>query len=444
MAATGHAWKLWPGTRKNKHLIMKIFVASILAAGTFIAGASLWSSLVSGVSENNLVASTNITLSAEIPLETRQLDLENRLGSVRIHGTNNSSGQWTWSLTVRARSQDEASRIAQSINCQHTQMGVRLALKVLFPHTFSNVSVESKFEVSVPSQASVKVSDAFGEVIASDLQGSLDAVGQNGEVSLRNIAGDVHARTSFAALQAENIGPAQLSNQNGEISVAQVQGPLEADTSFARLRAESIVGGARLHNQNGEILVRNIQGPLEARTSFSLLTAKNINGRATLGNQNGEIRAESLSSNADLTTSFAELNVKDVRGAVVLENQNGGIDASAISGTVKARTSFSALKVTGTSPSFDCHNQNGNIYIQATSPELASIQAQTSFGGLEIRIPASLKPAIVAKTSFGEVNSDFPIDLKLSAAGQSAEAESGTPQIWLKNQCGGIRIARQK
>ena len=253
---------------------MKTLVTSILAASTFSAGASLWSALISGFSGSDLTASTNITLSAEIPMETRQLEVENQFGSVDIHGINNNPGQWTWNLTVRAGSQDEASRIAQSIICQHSQMGPRLALKVVFPNTLSNASVESKWEVSVPSQASVKATDAFGEITASDLQGNLDAVGQNGEVSLRNIAGEVHAQTSFAALKAENIGRAWLSNQNGEISAVQVEGPLEAHTSFARVQAETIAGGARLHNQNGEILVRDVQGPLEARTSFSLLTAK--------------------------------------------------------------------------------------------------------------------------------------------------------------------------
>jgi hypothetical protein len=323
-------------------------------------------------------------------------------------------------------------------------MGARLALKVLFPNTLSNVSVESKFDVAVPSQASATVTDAFGEITASDLQGNLDVVGKNGDVSLRNIAGEVHAQTSFAAMKAENIGPARLSNRNGEISVAQVQGPLEADTRFARLQAETIAGRAQLNDQNGEILVRDVHGPLEARTSFSSLTVKNIAGSVTLGNQNGEIRAESLSSNADLTTSFAELNVKDVGGAAVLENRNGGIDASAISGTVRARTSFSSLKVSGPGPSFDCHNQNGDIYIQATSSALAFIQAETSFAGLEVRIPASLKPIVAAKTTFGDVDSDFPLSTRLTSEGRNAEAESGTPQIMLKDRNGGIRIAGQK
>lgn len=422
---------------------MKTFVAGILLAGTCIAGASLWSSLFSGFSDNDLTASTNITLSAEIPLETQQLIVANRWGSVHIHGTNNSPGQWSWALTVRAHSQDEAGRIAQSIICQHLQTGANLELKVLFPHMLSNVSVESGFDVSIPSPASVKVTDSFGQITISDLQGNLEAANQNGEVSLRNIAGEVRAQTSFAALKAENIGPARLSDQNGEISVAHVQGSLEADTSFAPLQAETIAGRTHLHDQNGEILVRNVQGPLDARTSFSPLTARNISGNVVLGNQNGEIGAESLSSNADLSTSFAELSVKNVGGDVTLENQNGGIDASAISGLVKARTSFSALNVTGPGTSFDCHNQNGSIYIHATSPDLASIRADTCFNSLELRIPASLKPVIVAKTSFGDISSDFPLNNRRSSDDQSAGADAGAPQIQLENQNGGIRIVGQ-
>jgi len=418
---------------------MKAFVAIVLAASPFIAGAALWSALVGGFSNHNLTASTNITLTAEIPLETRQLELENQFGSVHIRGTNNV-GQWTWNLTVRARSQEEAAKVAQAITCQHAQTGARLELKVLFPHSLSNVSVESQFEVSVPRQASVKATDAFGELTVSDLEGEVDAAGQNGEVSLRNLAGEVHAHTSFATLRAENLGPARLVNQNGEITVTQVHGPLTADTSFASLQVSQIAGAAHLHNQNGEILVRDVQGPLEARTSFSRLTARNITGNVVLGNQNGEIRAESLSSSADLSTSFAEMSVKGVGGSVVLENQNGGIEASAISGSVKARTSFSSLKVSAKGPAFECHNQNGEIYLQATSPALASIQADTSFSSLEVRIPAALKPVIVAKTTLGDVNSDFPFNSKA----ESAEREPGTPRIRLENQNGGIRIVGQK
>ena len=144
---TGRRGGSAPITSKKRNLIMKVLVASILAFSTLIAGASVWSSLVAGVSDNTLTASTNLTLSAEIPQETRQLDLENQLGYVRIQGTNHSPGQWTWNLTVRARSQEEVTRIAQAIQCQHSQSGTRLELKVLFPRTLSNVSVESKFDV---------------------------------------------------------------------------------------------------------------------------------------------------------------------------------------------------------------------------------------------------------------------------------------------------------
>ena len=129
-------------------------------------------------------------------------------------------------------------------------------------------------------------------------------------------------------------------------------------------------------------------------------------------------------------------------GEVVLENQNGGIDASAIGGSVKASTSFSSLKVSAKGPAFDCHNQNGEIYIQATSPALASIQAETSFGGLEVRIPAALKPVIVAKTSFGEVDSDFPFNTQ--AQQQSGERGIGAGRAsnpagkskWRDSDCG--------
>ena len=360
-----------------------------------------------------------------------------------IVGTNEGAGQWVWNLTIRAQTPGRAQEVAAAIHCQPVQTGDRLQLAVIMPRTMSNVSVESSFEIYAPGAATVTCANHFGETRISGLQGNVEASGQNGPLTIENIGGEVRAKTTFAALKASDIGPANLSSQNGELKVTEVHGSLTAGTSFSSLTARHVAGPAKLHNQNGELRATDIQGPLDAVTSFSRLDAENIAGPVTLRNQNGAIHAKAAAGNADIKTSFADLTVEDIRGDASLENRNGPVNVSGVTGMVTARTSFAPLSIEGAGEAFNCQNQYGRILIRATSPALASIQARTSFSPIELRLPAALKPAISAHTSFAEVNSDFPIPANSQSAA-APEAAPGTPRITLENQNGSIRIKRDE
>ena len=131
-------------------------------------------------------------------------------------------------------------------------------------------------------------------------------------------------------------------------------------------------------------------------------------------------------------------------GDATLADQNGRISARDITGSVDAHTSFANLEIESAGHVFKCRNQNGTIRLRASSPEVAIIDAQTSFAGIEVFLPAGLKPAIQARTTFAEVESDFPVMMKSEGQNALAEADPASPRITLKNQNGPIRIVGEK
>jgi hypothetical protein len=151
-----------------------------------------------------------------------------------------------------------------------------------------------------------------------------------------------------------------------------------------------------------------------------------------------------VKGNADLKTSFAGLHAAGISGDATLADQNGPISARDITGSIDAHTSFASLEVEGAGHSFKCQNQNGSIKLRATSPDLAAIDARTSFAGMELFLPAGLKPVIQARTSFAEVQSDFPVMMQPQGKDAFAEAEPATPRVNLHNQNGPIRIVSEK
>jgi hypothetical protein len=378
------------------------FAPGLLAALTFIAGCTYVSE--PGRSEQGLNSVATRSSAGAIPGNIRLLEVENSFGSIRVITVETEPPQWSWKLMMQAQTDPLAQQWADASKCEETQAEGTLRLAVSLPESSGARRAQSDLEIRVPSSISVRTRNRFGRTEISGVKGDVDATGQNGAIELREIGGAVRAQTAFASLSADRTGPAILRNQNGRINATIVRGDLDAATSFGHLEAEEISGNVKARNQNGRIEISGVKG------------------------------------RADIQTSFATLRVEAVQGDATLANQNGQIDAREISGSVKAHTSFARMDVESTGSKVECHNRNGSIRILATSSQLASVEAETAFARLEVRLPAGLKPAIEARTSFADIESDFPVLLKPKGEDSFANLEPGAPRIRLRNQNGPIRV----
>jgi DUF4097 and DUF4098 domain-containing protein YvlB len=390
-----------------------------------------------------LKAKATRTAKGEVPASLKSLDVDNRIGFVHVIATENEPLEWSWKLTVQAQSDSLATQSADAASCQAVRDGDGLKLVVSLPDkTPNNVSIQSDLEIRVPKSISVRTRTSFGETTASGVAGDVDAEDQSGSILLRDIGGKVRANTSFASLRVAGTGPATLKNQSGQIEAVNIRGPLDAETSFSTLTARDIEGGIKARNQSGAVHATRIKGNADIKTSFSSIRAEEIAGTATLANQSGSVDASRIRGDADIKTTFSNIRADGITGSATLANQSGGIRARDVTGSINASTSFSTMDIESAGPSFTCRNQSGGIRLRATSPNLTGIDAQTSFGSIDVRLPAGLKPAIQAKTTFGQVESDFPVMLKSPGKGALADAESGAAKITLNNQSGSIHIRK--
>lgn len=394
-------------------------------------------------SSADLKSKTNIVQTAVIPADLKSLVVDNRFGSIHVVGAGTGTAQWTWKLTVRARTDELAKEAAEAATCRTERDGDQLRLAVSLPDSKGQWSFQSDLDIRLPATASLHTRNHFGETVISEVQRDVHAEGQNGAVEIRHVGGEVHAGTSFATLTVSKTGPATLANRNGRIEASDVGGALDAETSFASLLAQEVAGAANLRNRNGGIEASDIRGPLEAKTSFATLTASTIEGPVKLWNRNGSVEVSAVKGDAEVTTSFARLTARKIEGDAVLNNRNGEVTASEISGSVQAATSFSTMDIASAGPRIACHNQNGTLRLRATSAALTNLEARTSFGSLEVRLPAALKPAIQARNSFGSIESDFPVLIPPREQDPFADVPEGTPLIKLGNQNGKIRVIRE-
>jgi DUF4097 and DUF4098 domain-containing protein YvlB len=281
---------------------------------------------------------------------------------------------------------------------------------------------------------------SFGPLVARDVKGTVQLKNQNGGITGTHISGEVDATTSFGNVRLEQIGGRTLvKSQNGRVELLNISGPVTATNSFGSLIAHDVTADTELRNQNGTIEAVRITGALTAGTTFGNLRVEDVGGAADLDCRNGRIEASRVKGDVRAVTSFAPLRVTDIGGAAELRGQNGDIYATAVSGDIHAETSFGRIQLDGRGRQFVAHSQNGGVDIIARSADVHRIDADASFGSINLRLPQQTKPLIRASTSFGKVQSDFPVLMGDSGDGK-VSGDPAALKINLKGSNGDIRI----
>lgn len=379
------------------------FLALTVAGCTRVVYVNDYGGYRSGVDDR---VSVQRSAEGSVAADLHEITLENQFGPLVVTGADEGFG-WTWKGTCWGKDTDDAQAHADKWRIEAAVEGSRLHLRLAGDsNSRERRRFESELTVRVPRMASVEAHNSFGEVRVSALNGPATVRVQNGKVTLEQVRGIVKASTSFAAVEAEDVGAAELSNQNGALRARNVAGTLVARTSFAELNAESVQGNATLRNQNGAILAERIGGDLDAETSFTVL------------------------------------QVRGVEGAAQLRNQNGRVEAREVTGPLRAHTSFAGIELQGASPVFEAQNQNGAIHIVARSDTTERVDASTSFAPIEVQLPATAKPIIRAETTFGKINSDFPVLVWTSVSDKQFQDDPARPKVTLRARNADVHIRK--
>jgi len=202
------------------------------------------------------------------------------------------------------------------------------------------------YVVYVPQEVYAEVENSFGDINAQGVTKGLVVSNQHGDVTVRDIKGDVAVTNSF-----------------GEIEVKDIDGKLDADNQHGDIDVESINGSADIETGFGEIEVSNVLGSMTAKNNYGRITAKNVQG------------------NAQIKTSFGDIEAADITGNTVISDNNGSIEVKDLKGDVEIRNSF------------------GKISYRSSNLENANIYAKTSFGRINTNLPISVTKTMNDQTA---------------------------------------------
>lgn len=304
------------------------FITIVLIASLGIYGGKLAIENIPGVKDlsvfgyfrNDSVFNKKTTIKPE---GEKRLSLRNSKGNVEVRSS--SSGNIEVEAEIRIRNNDEAyaQTIADSM-VEVSRDGIidisTKAVSTSYNGKFQDIRVN--YIVRVPQGMEIIIENQFGSVQASDVSANVD-----------------------------------LRNTNGDIIVSNIVGSVEMTSTNGRVEANDLKGKVRIRNTSGSIVVDNVDGDVELTNKYGNIELRNAYKDTKLSNINGSIVFESnrlLEKNLIIENKDGNINV------TVSKGQTGNFKAIASNGHINNDINLSVNK-SETKQSIEQAIGNGSI-----------------------------------------------------------------------------------
>ena len=315
------------------------------------------------------------------------VSVNNSYGSVKITG-GGSTVRATLAKGIRGWSQEDARKIADRIHLVVNQTADGLTITTNRDQV--NEQFTTDIQIEVPSYIGVSITDSYGSVTASGIQGGLTAKVSYGQADLTGIKGDVNLALSYCEVTASNIEGdlavtgakrARISNvagaveltastaSNGLVELRDISGPVRVNAPFCRIVAQGLDQPAELNTEHASVDVSRAAN-LVIDAPHSDVRAKNINGDLRVLSSNSNLQLSSIAGELEVRAEQCSVSAEDVKGGVAIETTHGDVVVKNFFEDVRVETSYRDVTLTtAVEPAGDIDVQNNHGQIKLVLPQ---------------------------------------------------------------------------
>ncbi len=317
-------------------------------------------------------------------------------------------------------------------------------------------------EIFVPSNSEVQVRNTYGEVKATDIDGSFDfgtthraievrdCAGQfmvstryaecrltnlvgnlevdgRGGVYIENIKGDVNVTDEYSPVEISRVdGKITVSNTEGSIRIEKVTQPVVINARGTRVRAEGLQDNVKVIASHRSVDISNVAADVSIESSYAAVTLKDIKGNVT------------VTSNSD------RFSVDDVSGHIRMMGRGSGIQVNDVGGPLDINTTLKDVLVNGFGASCNITNEYANVSVSAPNLSGADVHIKNRNGRIDLFLPEGAAFSISATARNGKVESAYRGLANAGNAGNmgvlKSRVKTGGPRILLETDNADIHL----
>ncbi|HKP86196.1 MAG TPA: DUF4097 family beta strand repeat-containing protein [Blastocatellia bacterium] len=282
------------------------------------------------------------------PVESRdfrqgmKVTVKNSFGSVNVAG-GGPALRATLNKRVRGWNDADARKIADQIQLIVTKTSDGISI------TTNREQVNQEFttdiQIEVPSFADLSITDSYGAVSASNIQGDITVRASHGQADLSNINGDVNLELIYSDASASTI--------NGNLTISGAK----------RARVSKISGSLDLSASNGVVEARDVSGPTHVNAPFSKIVAQGLNSDAELKTEHASVEV-SRTANLIINAPHSDVQARNVNGDLRVSSSNGNINIASIAGEIEVQAEQSSVSIEDARGYVDVETTLGNVVVK--------------------------------------------------------------------------------
>ena len=139
---------------------------------------------------------------------------------------------------------------------------------------FSLARGQTEWTIEVPPQTQLRIHTASGDIILTELTGSIEVESVSGDIKVRRTTGDLTLQTATANIDlAHSDGAITAETLSGDIHIKEGSGDLAAQTGSGKIEAQTFAGKLQLITASGPIKAKDLSGQLSLQATSGSINA---------------------------------------------------------------------------------------------------------------------------------------------------------------------------
>ena len=363
------------------------------------------------------------------------LDLEAVSGNVTVTGGTEDEVQVIARLSLWGADEEDAR---QQVDVQMTQEGNRINVRVVRPEWVyffaSTRSPRVDFEVRVPSETSLQLASSSGDLMVSDVTGTVDLQTVSGSIRVEKLNGAVSVRSSsgdITLMGLNNAGDMGVRTVSGDVELRDVTADsLTAQTSSGKftLTGLSDAGDGEVRTVSGDVKLRDVAG--------HSLTAHTSSGKIQLdeGTLSGTLDLETTSGNVTAVGIRAtSYRLHSSSGDLTLDGCGGPLDIRTVSGRIEVEN--------GTEAELAIETSSGKIQFSGSLYTQGEHRVKSVSGDVRLVLPADAAFDLDIETVSGSIQTEFAVTMtQFDKRRVAGEVNGGGPLLRINTSSGDVTL----
>lgn len=238
----------------------------------------------------------------------------------------------------------------------------------------------------------------------------------------------------------------ELTNKYGTVTVTGLEGNQSVDNKFGSTSIRDITGAVTVSTGYGSVVLENISSDANVTNGYASTTLRNIGGKVNVENKYGSVDIQDVKRDASIQNRYSVINAQRIGGNLTAQGRNNSVDVDDVSGSVDVDTSYKNLNVRNARGATKLSNRHGGIDFELEQPPRNDIRINAQYSDVTIEMPAGSAFTIDAHTRYGDIDSEFDsMSSNSSGRERSLRGQQGTggPHITVETQHGNIRIEKR-